>query len=57
MLLRNKTKTYLVQLDWDPCQTYNSENMTTINFNDTLPLTTENSNEKVIELSDDEKTY
>ena len=37
------------------CQTYNSENMTTINLNDTLPLTAENSNEKVIELSDDEK--
>ena len=31
--------------------------MTTINLNDTLPLTTENSNEKVIELSDDENTY
>ena len=31
--------------------------MTTINLNDTLPLTAENSNEKVIELSDDEKTY
>ena len=31
--------------------------MTTINLNDTLPLTTENSNEKVIELLDDEKTY
>ena len=31
--------------------------MTTTSLNDTLPLTTENSNEKVIELSDDEKTY
>ena len=31
--------------------------MTTINLNDTLLLTAENSNEKVIELSDDEKTY
>ena len=30
--------------------------MTTINLNDTLLLTAENSNEKVIELSDDEKT-
>ena len=31
--------------------------MTTTSLNDTLPLTTENSNKKVIELSDDEKTY
>ena len=31
--------------------------MTTTSLNDTLPLTTESSNEKVIELLDDEKTY
>ena len=38
-------------------QTYNSENMTTTSLDDTLPLTTEISNENFIELSDDEKTY
>ena len=38
-------------------QTYNSESMTTISLDDTLPLTTENSNKNFIELSDDEKTY
>ena len=31
--------------------------MTTTSLNDTLPLTLENSNEEIIELSDDEKTY
>ena len=31
--------------------------MTTTSLNDTLPLTTENTNEEVIEISDDEKTY
>ena len=31
--------------------------MTTTSLDDTLPLTTENSNENFIELSDDEKTY
>ena len=36
--------------------TYNFEKMST-NLNDTLPLSTENYNENVIEISDDEKTY
>ena len=31
--------------------------MTTTSLDDTLPLTTENSNKNFIELSDDEKTY
>ena len=31
--------------------------MTTTSLNDTLPLTTENTNQEVIEISDDEKTY